>query len=121
MKLIYRCEYCDFTGIEEDVLKHEETCNKNYNLKSCLTCKHCSTDGIKKMECKQGKEIPEGKMFERCPLHEKGTPEITGVMKMFGDMFEIQIEFLFIEKFMENNYIETKFTERIKGVATKIN
>ena len=33
MKPIYRCEYCDFTGIEEDVLKHEETCNKNYNLK----------------------------------------------------------------------------------------
>lgn len=89
MKPIYRCEYCDFTGIEEDVLKHEEACNKNYNLKSCLTCKHCSTDGIKKMECKQGKEIPKGKMFERCPLHEKGTPEVTGVMKMFGDMFEI--------------------------------
>ena len=22
MKLIYRCEYCDFTGIEEEVLKH---------------------------------------------------------------------------------------------------
>ena len=89
MKPIYRCEYCDFTGIEEDVLKHEETCNKNYNLKSCLTCKHCSTDGIKNMKCNQGKEIPEGKMFEKCLMHEKGTPEITGFMKVFSEAFKI--------------------------------
>ena len=33
MKPIYRCEYCDFTGIEEDVMKHEEACNKNYNYR----------------------------------------------------------------------------------------
>ena len=79
----------NFTGIEEDVLKHEETCSKNYNRKSCLTCKHCSSDGIKKTECKQGKEIPEGRMFEKCPLHEKGTPEITGFMQVFSEAFKI--------------------------------
>lgn len=89
MKPIYRCEYCDFTGIEEDVLKHEETCSKNYNRKSCLTCKHCISDGIEKTECKQGKEIPEGKIFEKCSLHEKGTPEITGFMKVFSEAFKI--------------------------------
>ena len=88
MKAIYRCEYCDVTGTEEEILKHEEECIKNYNKKSCLTCKYCSTDGFKKVECKQGKEIPEGQMVERCPMHEVGEIEVTGFMKVFGDMFK---------------------------------
>jgi hypothetical protein len=41
------------------------------------------------MKCNQGKEIPEGKMFEKCPMHERGTPEVTGFMKMFSEAFEI--------------------------------
>lgn len=88
MKPIYRCEYCDVTGTEEEVQKHEEECIKNYNKKSCYTCKHCNTDGLKKVECKKGKEIPEGKYFERCPMHEVGEPEITGIMSMFTDLFK---------------------------------
>ena len=88
MKPIYRCEYCDVTGTEEEIREHEEECIKNYNKKSCLTCKHCKTDGIKKVECKQGKEIPEGQMVERCPIHEVGDIEVTGFMSMFGDLFK---------------------------------
>lgn len=86
MKPIYRCEYCDFTGVEEEVLKHEENCHKNYNLKSCLTCKHCKTDGFKIVECKQGREILEGKMYIGCSKHEVGEVEVVGIMKtLFGD------------------------------------
>lgn len=87
MKPIYRCEYCDVTGTEEEIREHEEKCAKNYNKRSCLTCKHCSTDGFSKIECKNGKEVPEGKMFERCPAYENGKIEVSGFMKMFDDFF----------------------------------
>ena len=88
MKPIYRCEYCNFTGIKEEVQKHEEECVKNYNLKSCLSCKHCMSDGFQKVECKQGIEIPEGKMRTNCSKHEVGEMEVVGFMKMFGDLFK---------------------------------
>ena len=86
MKPIYRCEYCDFTGIEEEVLKHEEECPKNYNKKSCLTCKHCWTDGIRTIGCKNGKEIPEEQMYENCSIHEVGEPEVRGFI---GKLMEV--------------------------------
>ena len=88
MKPIYRCEYCTFTGTEEEVLKHEEKCIKNYNKKSCLTCKHCETDGIKSVKCKQGTELAEDQYYENCPKHEIGEPEVKGFMAMFGDIFK---------------------------------
>ena len=88
MKPIYRCEYCDVTGTEEEIRKHEEECIKNYNKKSCLTCKHCSTDGFKKIECKKGKEILEEKMYTNCSSHEVGEPEVTGFMGAFMDAFK---------------------------------
>lgn len=88
MKPIYRCEYCDVTGIEEEVYEHEKECPKNYNLKNCLTCKHCWTDGFRMVGCKKGKEIPEGKMMERCPDHEVGEIEVRGFMSAFMDAFK---------------------------------
>ena len=88
MKPIYRCDYCDFTGIEEEVQKHELECTKNYNLKGCLTCKHCMSDGLSKVECKLNREIPEGKMYTQCPAHEVGEVEVVGIMKMFGDFLK---------------------------------
>ena len=88
MRPIYRCEYCDFTGTEEEELTHEEKCIKNYNKKSCFTCKHCETDGIKSVKCKLGTEIAEDKYYENCPKHEIGAPEVKGVMAMFGDIFK---------------------------------
>lgn len=87
MKAIYRCEYCDVTGTEEEILEHEEECIKNYNKKSCFTCKYCETDGFKTVKCKRGREIPEDKYYENCPKHEVGEPEVTGFMRAFTDMF----------------------------------
>ena len=29
MKLIYQCEYCDFRGISDAVMLHEQHCKKN--------------------------------------------------------------------------------------------
>ena len=87
MKAIYRCEYCDVTGTEEEIREHEEECFKNYNKKGCYTCKHCATDGFKKVECKKGKEIPEGQYFQGCPMHEAGEIEVTGFMRAFTDIF----------------------------------
>lgn len=89
MKPIYRCEYCDFTGIAEEVQKHEEECIKNYNLKGCYTCKHCSTDGFKTVKCKQDIELPEGKYMKKgCSKHEVGEMEVIGFMGAFMDVFK---------------------------------
>lgn len=88
MKQIYRCEYCDVTGTEEEIREHEEKCFKNYNLKGCYTCKHCSTDGFKMVKCKQGIEIPEEKYVKGCSKHEVGEIEVTGFMGVFMDAFK---------------------------------
>ena len=87
MKPIYRCEYCDVMGTEEEILKHEEECVKNYNLKGCYTCKHCNTDGLKTVKCKQEIEIPGGKYMKGCHKHEVGEPEVIGFMGAFMDVF----------------------------------
>jgi hypothetical protein len=42
MKPLFRCDYCDFTGVEEEVIKHEETCMHNHTRRSCSTCKHAT-------------------------------------------------------------------------------
>ena len=83
MKPVYKCEYCDKMGIEEEIREHEKDCFKNFNNKNCMTCKHCKTDGIKRMECICGIEIPEGKQFLHCDKHEKGKPEVVGFMNVF--------------------------------------
>ena len=87
MKPLYRCEYCDVTGTEEEIREHEEKCIKNYKKKSCFTCKHCATDGVQSVKCKLGIEIEEDKYYENCPKHEVGKPEVKGFMKMFEEMF----------------------------------
>lgn len=88
MKPIYRCEYCNVTGTEEEILKHEEECLKNYNRKGCTTCKHCWTDGLKTAGCKKGREIPDGMTLEGCPDHEVGEFEVRGFMGAFMEVFK---------------------------------
>lgn len=66
MKPLFRCEYCDKIGTEEELIKHENECIYNHNKKSCFTCEHADNKIIK-FACKLGKEIPEGKLFEFCP------------------------------------------------------
>ena len=68
MKVLYRCEYCNETGTEEEITEHETTCLSNYTKKSCFTCKHRS--GFTAMTCGNGKEIPKGKFFEQCSDYE---------------------------------------------------
>lgn len=87
MKQVYRCEYCDHMGTKDEVQDHEKECLKNFNNKGCLTCKHCKTDGIKKMECFYGKEIPEGNQFIHCDKHENGRPEVVGFMGILMNAF----------------------------------
>jgi hypothetical protein len=69
MKPIFRCEYCDKLGTEEEITKHEAECIYNHTKKSCFTCKHAENKIIK-FVCKLGKDIPEGKLFEYCPEYE---------------------------------------------------
>lgn len=69
MKQLFRCEYCDKIGTKEELIKHENECINNYTKRSCTTCKHAENK-ITKFNCKLGKEIPEGKIFEYCESYE---------------------------------------------------
>ena len=40
MKPLFRCEYCDKIGVEEEIIQHEQTCINNYTKRSCYTCLH---------------------------------------------------------------------------------
>ena len=40
MKPVFKCDYCDKMGTEEEIREHEEKCTENYDKKSCYTCKH---------------------------------------------------------------------------------
>jgi hypothetical protein len=75
-------------GTEDDVKAHEATCDHNFNNKGCMTCKNCKTDGIRQLQCGKGKEIPEGKQFLHCDDHERGEPELVGIMNMFMNVFK---------------------------------
>lgn len=76
MKPVFRCDYCNFIGTEEEVRMHEPECTDNYDRKSCFTCKHRRFKNINQYRCACGKEIPENKIFEFCPEYErKQTPK----------------------------------------------
>ena len=87
MKPVFKCDYCDKMGTEEEIKKHEPECLDNYDRKSCLTCVHKELGRINSnmivYNCKLGKEIPEGKIFEFCPQYER--KEKTN--NLFGDLF----------------------------------
>lgn len=91
MKPIYRCEYCDKMGTEEDILAHEQICLFNHTIRSCSTCKH-EVNKIKKIDCKAGKEIPEGQQFIHCDKYEwdgidHTHPNPTAFNNLFGGIF----------------------------------
>lgn len=85
MKQLFRCEYCDEIGTEEEIREHEKTCLWNYDKKSCWTCKYMENllVGVK---CKlDDTKIPLGKYIEQCACYEcdgkdhtKKTPSIFG-------------------------------------------
>ena len=76
MKPIFKCEYCNFMGIEDVVKTHEESCIYNGEKKDCTSCKYADckwvsiTEGKFNYICKKGKNIPEGKQFLNCDMHE---------------------------------------------------
>lgn len=71
MKPVFKCEYCTFTGTEEEVKAHEDTCFGNYNKKSCYTCKNRKYLSMKQVKCNAGKEVPENMIFENCEKYER--------------------------------------------------
>ena len=78
MKPVYRCEYCDHMGTEDEVREHEIKCYYNYNRKSCWTCKHRDHSNLMMFKCLLGTEIPAGHMIEYCGKYEndgKGAPK----------------------------------------------
>lgn len=75
MKPVYKCDYCSFMGTEEEVKEHEPKCTENYDMRSCYTCKNrgkLSMEGRNiKYECKAGKNIPSGNIYQYCDLYER--------------------------------------------------
>ena len=91
MKQVYRCEYCDHMGTEEDVLKHEQECLWNRDKRTCTTCKKCDR-GFLKYKCNDGNEIPDGQMFVNCDKYEwdevdHTTKHPVATNTMFGGLF----------------------------------
>lgn len=97
MKQLYKCDYCRYIGIEEELEKHEKVCIHNPAVKCCDNCKFAwekdlvrlmfkSNDG-EVLECKYREymanressssvstihdPLPEGRI---CEHYERGTP-----------------------------------------------
>ena len=70
MKQVYRCEYCNHMGTEDEVREHEIKCFSNYDRKSCWTCKHRDQKSLMRFQCLLGKEIAEGCLIEFCSQYE---------------------------------------------------
>lgn len=86
MKPVFKCDYCDFIGIESEVKKHEVECPENYTRRSCFTCKNAGFSGINSYTCAAGRDLPEGKMYEFCPKYERGESK-----DPLSDMFDIML------------------------------
>lgn len=90
MQPVYKCDYCNHMGTEEDVAEHEIQCTKNYNRKSCHTCAHKSIQKDNNewcYQCKIGKDIPKGHLIEFCPNYERKEEEPSIFGNIFGDIF----------------------------------
>lgn len=90
MKPVFKCDYCSRMGTEEEIREHEITCIDNYDRKNCYTCVHgkmkFSLDNCS-YECKVGKEIPEGKIFEFCGSYERKEKSDNPLTDLFGGLF----------------------------------
>ena len=90
MKQLFRCEYCDKIGTEEQIAEHEKEYMYNYHKRSCWTCKHAETC-LLTVKCKAGVEIPKDKYIENCSKYEwdeKDHSAINATTKsLFGGLF----------------------------------
>lgn len=87
MKPVFKCEYCNFMGTEEEVAAHEDKCYDNYDRKSCMTCKYRKYKNMNQFGCDVGKEIPEGQMFEFCDKYERKEKSNNPMSDLFGGLF----------------------------------
>ena len=90
MKPVFKCDYCPKMGTKEEIREHEPICMDNYDRKSCYTCVHKTMKSKDKQwyyECKIGKEIPKGKIFEFCPSYERKEKTDNPLCDLFGDIF----------------------------------
>ena len=76
MKPVFKCDYCNFMGTEEEVEKHEPKCMDNYDRKSCKTCVHrertkYTDDGGYVYECDKSINVPVNCVYEFCSEYER--------------------------------------------------
>lgn len=91
MKPVYKCDYCSQMGTEEEIREHEIMCTENYDRKNCHTCKYKKLNVKTEQfsyECKAGKDIPEGKLYEFCDSYEIKEKTDSLVDMIFGDLFK---------------------------------
>ncbi len=77
-------------GTEEEVKEHEPKCIDNYDRRSCYTCMHKQLKPKDKQwcyECKLGKEITVGTIYEFCPQYERRKEPYTVGEALFGNWF----------------------------------
>lgn len=96
MKPIFKCEYCNFMGDEDQVREHEPTCLENYDKKSCNTCVYKQTHvehniGSNKINpyytCEKAIEIPKGQLWEFCESYERKEKIKYDMNGIFGNLF----------------------------------
>jgi hypothetical protein len=72
MKPVFKCDYCDFIGTEQEVKEHEVKCTDNYDRRSCYTCEYkIFNKKLTGYECTEGREIPEGQIYEFCGKYKR--------------------------------------------------
>lgn len=94
MKPVFKCDYCEFMGTEDEVRYHEnEDCYYNYTKRSCTTCTHKKTYFSKEIitsgfcyKCDCGIELPEGKMMVNCKSYERNEKK-SDFDDVFGGLF----------------------------------
>ena len=71
MKPVFKCDYCDFMGTEDETKAHELKCTENYDRRSCHICEYRKLKGLISYECTNGRELPEGKIYEFCGKYKR--------------------------------------------------
>lgn len=90
MKPLYKCDFCDMTGTEENVYIHEATCINNPKRKSCQYCTNKKTkfingSGITYL-C-DFKDIPEEQQYINCDKFALKKMNVFPIDDIFGSFF----------------------------------
>ena len=89
MKALYKCDFCDMTGTEEDIREHEIYCENNPARMSCQYCEYKKTNfvnGKGRYECKF-KDIPEGQQYMNCDKFALKKMTNISMEDLFGSFF----------------------------------